>query len=102
MGCASVRCEELNGGDEEIEGSGLYFLCFYGPGYVNTSVMNTDLIVTLSIAFYEILVFMISLSVSHAHRGNYYGEPPYQTGNEPCSNCPYEKPFCEDMLCGEL
>ena len=36
------------------------------------------------------------------YSGNFYGEPPYQTGTEVCSACPADKPYCVGNLCGEF
>lgn len=34
--------------------------------------------------------------------GNFYGEPPYQTGRKPCEACPYNRPYCVNRsLCCE-
>lgn len=35
------------------------------------------------------------------YRGNLFAEPPYQTGSEPCSACPGDKPYCMNKLCSK-
>ena len=39
------------------------------------------------------VVFIYTRSLS------YYGEPPYQTGNEVCAACPQDRPYCVNNLC---
>ena len=39
------------------------------------------------------VVFIYTCSLS------YYGEPPYQTGNEVCAACPQDRPYCVSNLC---
>ncbi len=34
-------------------------------------------------------------------RGNFVGQRPYMTGNQTCSACPDDKPFCYNNLCSE-
>ena len=47
VGCGAYKCDEIED-SEDVEGNGLLFVCFYGPGYVLTcgySYMEDVLIV---------------------------------------------------------
>ena len=94
IGCGAVRCEELRGAEEANENA-LFLVCDYGPGYVDLYIVNAEQMLSNN-------SMRCCIYTCTDCRGNFYGEPPYQTGNEVCSACPADKKYCVNNLCGQF
>ncbi len=54
----------------------------------------------MKIMIYPVSHFLVYPPI--IHRGNFVGQSPYMTGNNFCSDCPAEKPYCNSNLCSEF
>lgn len=78
------------------------YSCHLGPIFQTLLVHQAEFSIKTLLASSYICLCHIIHNYPVPIRGNvYYGEAPYETGTESCTQCPYDKPYCKANLCGE-